>query len=420
MKLLWFSLATLLIAVVAAVLAMKDPGYVLIAVGSWTIETTLALVSVVLLLAFVIAYYALRLSARFWSVPADVRQWQQHRRERKAAQALTQGLIDLAEGHWQKAEKHVLQYVEPGSDCLLNYLAAARAAQAQGQEQRRDNYLRLAHENHPAADIAIGLTQAELQLKQHQLEQALATLRHLQQLAPKHGQVLKALARLYRNLADWQHVIEIIPDLYKHKVMNSADIDALQLQAYTALLQRAASGGELKALWSRVPKALQENAAILATYVQALMAVDESDLAEPLLRRALNHGYHQALLQLYGQIASPEPDRQLALVESLLHEHEGDAVALLTAGRLSLRNKLWGKARSYLEASINAGPTMEAYNELGQLLDRMGEREAAAECFRAGLQLAPGCARTTPISMASTSNPAIELTQSPAIVGDEL
>lgn len=418
MKLLWFGLTTLFVAVVLALLAMRDPGYVLIAVGSWTLETTVALSSVVLVLVFVIAYYALRLSVRFWSMPADVRQWQQHRRERKAAQALTQGLIDLAEGHWEKAEKHVLKYVEPGHDCLLNYLAAARAAQAQGQEQRRDNYLRLAHENHPAADIAVGLTQAELQLKQNQLEQALATLRHLQQLAPKHGQVLKALARLYRNLGDWQHVIEIIPDLYKRKVMPSADVDALQQQAYTSLLQRAANGGELKAVWSRVPKALQENTAILATYVQALMAVDESDLAEPLIRRALNHGYHQGLLQLYGQIAAPEPNRQLALVESLLQEHEGDAVALLTAGRLCLRNKLWGKARSYLEASINAGPSMEAYNELGHLLDRMAEREAAAECFRAGLQLAPVCARITPISMESASNPAIELTQTSSAIVD--
>ena len=76
------------------------------------------------------------------------------------------------------------------------------------------------------------------------------------------------------NFGNWQHVIEIIPDLHKRKVMNSADIGALQLQAYTALLQRAASGEELKAVWSRVPKALQENVAILAAYVQALMAVD--------------------------------------------------------------------------------------------------------------------------------------------------
>jgi hypothetical protein len=36
----------------------------------------------------------------------------------------------------------------------------------------------------PSADVAVSLTQAELQLADHQLEQALATLKHLRSVAP--------------------------------------------------------------------------------------------------------------------------------------------------------------------------------------------------------------------------------------------
>jgi len=409
-KLLFLCLATLFVAVIVALLAMKDPGYVLFSVGTWTVETTLALMVVVLIMSFSLLYFLIRMGVKIFTVPHDLRHWKKQRREQKAIKLLTQGLIDLAEGHWQSAEKKVVKYTESSDVSLLNYLAAARAAQAQGADQRRDYYLKLAHENHPSADIAVGLTQAELQLKHNQLEQCLATLRHLHQLAPKHIQVLKVLASLYQRLEDWEHLLEIIPLLRKRKVMKTDIIDDLVQQAHLALLQKAGSFTELSNVWSHIPSPIREKENVLMMYVQRLLVMGESDLAEPLLRHALRRQFSEALLMCYGKIDSAEPSRQLELVESLLIEHERDAVALLTAGRLSLRNKLWGKARGYLEASVNAQPSAEAYNELGNLLERMNETEAAAECFRDGLRLVPGCEQTTPIIMEPATSPAIALT----------
>ncbi len=410
MKVLFLCLATLFVAVIIAIMAMKDPGYVLFAVGTWTVETTLALMVVVLIVSFFLLYFLIRSGIKMVAVPRDLRHWKKQRRERKAIKLLTQGLIDLAEGRWQSAEKKVVKYAESSDASLLNYLAAARAAQAQGADQRRDHYLKLAHENHPSADIAVGLTQAELQLKQNQLEQCLATLRHLHQLAPKHVQVLKVLAGLYQRLGDWEHLLDLMPLLRKHKAMKADVMGDLAQQAYLALLQKAGSFADLSNVWSRIPTPVQESENILMMYVQRLLVLGESDLAEPLLRHGLQRRFSDALLMCYGKIEGAEPTRQLALVESLLVEHERDAVALLTAGRLSLRCKLWGKARSYLEASVNVEPTAEAYNELGTLLERMNETEAAAECFREGLRLVPGCEQTTPIMMEPATSPAIALT----------
>jgi HemY protein len=409
MKMLLIALATLFVAVIVSLLAMEDPGYVLIAVGEWTVETTLALTVVIVLLSFTILYYSIRAGLGVLAVPGSLRHWQKQRLEHKAIKSLTSGLIDLAEGQWQAAEKKVIKHVKSSDASLLNYLAAARAAQAQGADQRRDHYLKLALENHPSADIAVGLTQAELQLNQHQLEQALATLRHLHQLSPKHPQVLKALAGLYQNLGDWEHLLEIIPLLRKHKAMSEDIIADLSQQTYLKLLQAPNLYSELSAIWTRIPESFRESEVLLTVYVRQLLKMGESDLAEPLLRHALRRQFSETLLMLYGKIESAEPARQLALVESLLVEHERDAIALLTAGRLCLRNKLWGKARSYLEASVNAQPNIEAYNELGKLLERMGESAAAAECFREGLSLVPGCEQTTPINMALSANPVIAL-----------
>lgn len=390
MKTLALILLTLIITVALALWIMEDPGYLLIAVGDWTVETTLSLAVVVLVLVFASLYYTLRLGTRLRGVPGGLRHWRQQRRQRRAERALTQGLIELAEGRWPAAERDLVKFAQQGHSPLLNYLAAARAAQAQGADERRDQYLKLAHESHAGADIAVGLTQAELQLKQNQLEQALATLRHLQQMAPKHTQVLKTLASLYRELGDWEHLLEILPSLRKRKVMEVTDLDQLARESYLALLQLANSK-TLAETWSRVPKDFRDDEPVLMAYVQKLLASGENEVAEPLVRQALRRKHNNSLINIYGLVEGREPGKQLALVESLLEQDKNSASLLLTAGRLSLRNKLWGKARTYLEASVNRQPSAEAYNELGNLLEQLGEREAAAECYHAGLRLVPGC-----------------------------
>mgnify|MGYP000727120986 CR=1 FL=1 len=52
------------------------------------------------------------------------------------------------------------------------------------------------------------MTQAELQLADQQLEQALATLKHLRSVAPKHTYVLRLLRRLYEQLGDYLETLD--------------------------------------------------------------------------------------------------------------------------------------------------------------------------------------------------------------------
>ena len=129
------------------------------------------------------------------------------------------------------------------------------------------------------------------------------------------------------------------------------------------------------------------------------MECGETDQLEPLIRSALKNNRSEALVYCYGLVTSADTSHHLSMAESLLIGHENDAVTLLTVGRLSLRNKLWGKAQSYLEASVSSHPSAEAYNELGNLLDKLGESDRASEYFREGLRLAPGCENSTPIVM---------------------
>ncbi len=55
---------------------------------------------------------------------------------------------------------------------------------------------------------------------------------------------------------------------------------------------------------------------------------------------------------------------------------------------MCLKNKLWGKARSYLEAVIETAPTPSAYLELAKLCELTQAPLEAQAFYKAGLMLA--------------------------------
>lgn len=415
MKLLFATLIVLVTAVVFALYAQEDPGYIIINYRDWRIETSLVLILAATLLSFFILYYLIRFVINTRRVPRLLHNWKQQRRARKARSAMSQGLMALAEGNWEKAEKQLIKHVNTSETPVLNYLNAARAAQKLGAPERRDYYLRKANEIFPKADVAIALTQAELQINQGQMEQALATLSNLQINVPKNSNVQKLLMRLYIELHDWERLLELLPKLNKHHLIGQNESRELELKAYSELLKRAAGDADLKhlnSIWQRMPKQLKHHEPLLRAYILELIRHGAVNDAEDLLYHSLNKQWEDSLVYLYGIIDSSDLTRQLGRAEGWLKKHENNPTLLLTAGRLSVRNNLWGKARQYLEASASIGIHPETYKELGNLLEHMGETEEAREYYRKGLAMTVDN-RTSPSPVIDKTTPPDQVLPSP-------
>ena len=223
-RLLFYSLIFLIGAVYIALIAKEDPGYALLSYGDWSIEGTLVLLVTALSLLISGILLLVYLLVKTINFPIKLGSWNQNRKTVKAIKNCNKGYIELAEGNWREAEKHLRKSANGSGMPLLNYLAAARAAQEGGSQHRRDNYLLQAHKSDPQADIAIGLTQAELQIKDGQAEQALATLMHLRNVAPKHKQVLKMLFRVYQQLNSLKDLENLLPELRKNNIFEHSAI----------------------------------------------------------------------------------------------------------------------------------------------------------------------------------------------------
>lgn len=388
MKMLIAAFLGLLLTVLLTLWVKDDNGYVLIGYGHWTIEGSLALFSLAGIFLFLLFYLGMRSLARMWVMPKRLREWNRRRHAARARHSLTLGLVELAEGNWKPAERHLLRHAAQSETPLLNYLAAARAAQLQGEYQRRDDYLHLAHESMPAADVAVGLTQAELQMAHQQYEQALATLTHLRSISPKHSYVLRLLKRLYRDLGEWEKLENLLPELHKSKAVNEQEFRELEILTYR---ERLGSMGKnpsaMEQYWQEMPKSLHKQPVLLKTYILLLVGFGKNDMLVPMIADALQLEWDPELVQLYGRTDSRDAAAQLAQAEEWLKVRPQDADLLLALARLCLQNRLWGKARSYLEASIGISAKAEAYQELGVLLEQMEELDEARACFRAGLGL---------------------------------
>ena len=373
---------------IIAAMVYRESGYVLLSYGAWSVEMSLALLLLLIAAVFVSLYLLIRFLSRLIRLPAETRAWKQQHGARLARRTLTHGLLELSEGNWASAERQLVKYAERSDTPLLNYLAAARAAQLQGAHARRDSYIRLAHESMPSAKVAVSLTQAELQLADNQLEQALATLRHLRHVAPNHAYVLRMLRRLYEQLGDWDQLKELLPVLQKRGIITAKERYELEVRIHRAFLERASISVEktrVVEIWEQVPRKLKRDTRLVADYASYLQERNKPDQAEALIRHALRSAWSDELVELYGQLLTEKPSAQLAFAETLLESHQQHPILLLALGRLCLRAKLWGKARGYLEASIGAGGPAAAYSELGYLLEHSGEPERALEVYRKGL-----------------------------------
>ncbi len=321
------------------------------------------------------------------------------RLEEKSRLALSQGLIEYAEGRFAESEKILLQQVKYSDNRLLVYLSAARAAQQLGAHDRRDEYLRQAHIEAPDADIAISLTKAELQLAHDQNEQALATLTQLNELSPNHTYILTLLANTYKHLQDWDNLENLLPQLKKYGHLSAENFLSFEIivckgrlrnLAKDAIIDHKASDTLLD-FWKNTSHHLQVLPEVVEHYAKQLIHTHAAGEAEKVLRLYLNDHWQESTVVLYSELDVMVDNNSLEMAESWLKDHQYNAYLLLALGKMCASHSLWGKAKNYLEASISINPMPENYLKLARLLEEhMSEPVAAQEYYRQGLHLLAG------------------------------
>jgi HemY protein len=391
MKSLFWLLAVFAAAVALVVVARVDSGHVLFFYPPWRVEMSMVFFVVAAVVAFVALFLLFRLLGNALALPASVRAWRARRRRERAHTALATALQAYYEGRYARAEKEAGYAADNGPAPGVAALLAARAAHQMRDFDKRDRWLDRADGSGDSLQAARLVSRAELALEERDFAAARDALRSLHGAGPKHVATTRMLLRAERGAGAWDEVLRLASQLSKRDAIAPALAEEYKVQATVELLARAADDAvAFERRWRGVAVADRIQPRIAAAAARNATALGKAALARDILENALAAEWVSQLVLLYGSLPERlDPEARIAeararieRAEQWLLERERDSHLLATLGRLCAQAELWGKARSFLEASLSFEESRAARIELARLAERLGQSDEAQRHFR--------------------------------------
>jgi HemY protein len=395
MKSLFWLLVVFAAAVTLVLLARVDSGHVMLFYPPWRIEMSMVFFVGAALACFAALYFLFRLVGRALALPATVRAWRARRSRERAHTALAAALQAYYEGRYARAEKEAGIAFEHGPAPGVAALLAARAAHQMRDFERRDRWLERAEGTGEALQAARLVSRAELALEDRDFAAARDALRNLHGAGPRHVASTRLLLRAERGAGAWDEVLRLASQLSKRDAISPALAEEYKVQATVELLARSADdAGAFDRRWRGIAARDRIQPRIAAAGARHATALGKVALAREILENALAEEWVPTLVALYSDVPLGITEERVAeartrieRAERWLLERNRDPQLLATLGRLCAHAELWGKARSFLEASLSFEENRAARLELARLAERLGEADEAQRHFRRAAEL---------------------------------
>lgn len=388
MRALFWIIALIAMAVGLVIAARLNTGYVLLVAPPYRVELSLNLLLIVLFAGFVAGHVLVRIVSGTLRLPARVREYRIARRHHKALAVLNDALQNYFVGRYARAEKAAASLIKLGEHAGIGVIVAARAAHALRAYARRDAFLAQAPVQTPE-DIAIkAVTEAELLLDHRRFHEALNVLRDLPK---KHTAVLRLELKAQQMAKNWDQVLKLTDQLEKLKVFDVGQAEQVRRHALSEHLKRKAMDSPaLEEVWQNIPAPEKRDSRIAAVAAQSFISLGDCVQARQIIEASLKENWDSELVGLYAECPGDEAVKQIERAEAWLAAHPDDAALLLALGKLCARQELWGKAQSYLDASISVESSYSAHLALAQLQEKLENTDAARRHYRESLELAVG------------------------------
>lgn len=382
-------ISLLIIAVLAVALAMAgryDPGYVVLVYPPWRVEISFIGFVLAVIGMIVGGIVLLRLAVLTLNLPSIVREQRAARAARKRDENFVGGLRALAEYRFQDAEQSLGQWQGDAARIGLARVLAARAAQEMRAASQRERYIREASEHD--AELAAQLFEAEARLDTKDAAAALVAINRAKKIAPQHTALLRLELKARQMTGQWDEVDRLLDALTRSNALEPGIAAQTRRLAYAENLRRRADDDRgLLEYWKKIPSEFKTDPWVARAAARAFMHRGGHDTALDVIEAALGREWNEDLVPLYGDLRGSSPTRQIEQAEKWLHAHPRDAQLLLALAQLCSAQQLWGKAQSYLEASLAIAATAEGHIRMAELKTQGGQPGEACQHYQKALAL---------------------------------
>ena len=386
---LW-SVLLVAVAVGLGMLLVSSTGYVVIVSAPYRIELSLNLLVLLVLGGYLAFYLATRMVTTLLQIPARVAAYREERSRSRDRQSLNEALLAFFQGRYASAEKSAANALGGEETKGVAAIIAARSAHELGRFTEREQFLDHAKgSNAPEVDQARLTTLADLLVSQGRYEEALAVLKDLSARDSRNLRLLRLRLQAEQATRRWDEMLETVGSLLKLGGTTPVEAATARRTAHLGNLNRKAQDATaLTAYWKQVPSDVRLDPPVAATAARFHLALGGNEAAQDILERALENDWNAGLVALYGESAGADAMPQIERAEKWLRSHARDPALLLALGKLCMRQALWGKAQSYIEASLALEPTHDGHMTLAALMERLGKPHEAGRHFRRSAELA--------------------------------
>lgn len=365
-------LGAIVIAGILGTLIARDPGYVMVSYEGRTLQTGLWVFVALTLATIVVLIYGYRLVRFSLSAGGLVKSWRSERQKARARKMTAQGLAWFNAGEMDRAQKFLTGHADAVDHPAVNYLYAARAADALGDVEARERWLRMATDADPAWRLGARVAAAEMDIAAGRHAQALDALSG----AGSSAAVVRLKSRAMLALRDWQGLADLMSSL--KKVMGDKELFDLQRNVTIERLKAAETDDALAIIFKSQPQIVRHDETVITVYCEKLK--DEAR-AESAVRDALGRQWLPHLLALYGELGEETLAKRIRTAESWLRSHVDDGALQLCMGRLLETRGDYDKARAAYQKSVDLGGPVAAFEHLGRVLAFEGKYKESSENF---------------------------------------
>jgi len=389
MRVLFWFLLLAGAAVAVALAARMTSGYALFVAPPYRVELSLNLLLVLALASFIAGYALLRIVKRALGLPEEVRMHRRRQHQERARARQDAAVVALLEGRFGRARQFAEEALAIPESSGLSALLGARAAIATREFAAAETLLARPDASVPSLAVPRLMLEAEMKLEQGQPLEALAILGTLRKEAGSHTAALRLELRALQGAGRYAEIPPLVDQLVKRKVYGLSEGEFVRAAAHAQeLAARVQDGEALRAYWARLSDAEQRMPKIARAAARSFIALGGGREASEIVARSLERRWDPDLVALYAECRPADSAPQLEQAERWLALHSGDATLLYALGVLCERAQLWGKAQTYLEASLALDDTWRTRVALGELFGRLGRDFDANAQLAAALKLA--------------------------------
>ncbi|MFP6559875.1 heme biosynthesis protein HemY [Paraburkholderia sp. B3] len=385
--LLWLAVL-FVIAVALATVGRFDAGQVLFVYPPYRVDVSLNLFIVGVIVAFLLLYAILRFARNIVTMPRRVAAYRARMRTEKANSALRDAVGNLYAGRFSRAEKAARDSLSEEKNKGAAGLIAALAAHRLHEYARRDEWLAQVDD----ADLqeARLMATADMRADGRDADGALAALTEMRSQGGRRIHAQQIALRAQQQLKNWSEVLKLVKTLEKREALHPAVAVRLrQLAAENLLRDRRHNADALLELWQSLSPVERHSPRLADCAAELLIALDRQNDARKIVEEALAQNWDARLLRRYPDTSGADALPLIQKAEGWRKDRPEDGDLLFALGRLCLKQQLWGKAQSFLEAALKSADATDneplkirSHRALARLHEQLGDSGKAASHYR--------------------------------------